>query len=296
MAYSCKIIADSIAPTDVRLTTFEITFPRMVLAEFNTHRMFSRNSASSRAIPVDKQIARVLEDPFIPIYWGKNQKGMQADEELSEEVQKELVVDWLKARDSAVHHTEIFRNKGVHKQITNRFLETFMWHTVIVTATDWSNFFNLRNSPKAQPEIQYIANEMQKTYLNSWPSLNAWHLPYAQPGELEEHGLEMLIKLCVARCARVSYLTHDGKRDVLADLNLYNSLLDSGHMSPMEHVARSMTLVEAKLSSSCLNFKGWIQHRAEISGEADIMSYRRKEQQMADAGWENYPEIPQKGG
>lgn len=280
MSYSCKIVADSLSPAGVRLTTFEITFPRMVLAEFNTHRMFSRNSASSRAIPIEKQLARVMEDPFIPVYWGKNQKGMQASEELSEADQKQAVIAWLKARDRAIEVVNQLNALDVHKQTVNRLLEPFMWHTVIVTATEWSNFFNLRANPMAQPEIQNIAYDMLSTYNEGRPTQlveGQWHLPYAQPGELEELGADQLVKLCAARCARVSYLTHDGKRDISADFTLYDRLVDGGHMSPLEHPARPMTDDDRKQYGEFKgNFRGWVQHRALIPGEADITSHRRK--------------------
>jgi thymidylate synthase ThyX len=251
----------------------------MVLAEFNTHRLFSRNSASSRAIPVEKQIARLLDDPFIPIYWGKNQKGMQANEELDDSVQSFLNETWLAARDNAIASAKILMDAGVHKQITNRLLEPFMWHTVIVTASDWTNYFNLRDNEMAQPEIQRIATMMRKDFLASKPFLlspSEWHLPYAQPGELEELGVEKLIKLSCARCARVSYLTHDGQRNVEADLPLYDRLLEGGHMSPFEHAARPMTQEEYAKNKRLGNFKGWVQHRKEILGEEDMLGYRKQ--------------------
>lgn len=278
MSYACRIVCDSISNAGCRLITFEVTFPRMVLAEFNTHRMFSRNSASSRAIPVEKQIARLLEDPFIPIYWGKNQKGMQADLELDDATQADVTKKWLFARDAAVASAQYLLESGVHKQITNRLLEPFMWHTTVCTATDWSNFFNLRDNPMAQPEIQRIAHMMREAYDASKPFVlgaNEWHLPYAQPGELEELGVEQLIKLSCARCARVSYLTHDGKRDIAADLTLYDRLLDGGHMSPFEHAARPMTSAEFSRSEYSGNFRGWVQHRSEIPGEDDILAHRK---------------------
>lgn len=280
MSYACKIIVDSISSYGDRLTTFEVTFPRMVLAEFNTHRKFSRNSASSRAIPVEKQIARLLEDPFIPIYWGKNQKGMQANEELSDTVQVGLVDTWLVARDQAIAAAKVLMDAGVHKQITNRLLEPFMWHTVIVTSTDWANYFHLRDHEMAQPEIQRIASMMRTDYEASTPVLRSpteWHLPYAQPGELEEIGIEKLVKLVSARCARVSYLTHDGKRNIEADLTLYERLLEGGHMSPFEHAARPMTAEEFVKSELHSNFKGWVQHRKEIYGEEDMHGHRKQD-------------------
>lgn len=277
MSYACKIIVDSISARGDRLVTFEVTYPRMVLAEFNTHRLFSRNSASSRAIPVQDQINRLLNDPFIPIHWGKNQKGMQANEELSDLAQVQATETWLIARDHAIASAKALMELGVHKQITNRLLEPFMWHTVIVTATDWSNYFHLRDHEMAQPEIRRIASMMKSAFESSKPFLlspTEWHLPYAQPGELEELGVEKLVKLCSARCARVSYLTHDGKRDIEADFTLYNRLLDGGHMSPFEHAARPMTDAEYALNERLGNFKGWVQHRKEIHGEEDMHGHR----------------------
>ncbi len=133
MSYQAKVIADSVAKhTGLRLTTLEVTFPRIVLSEFNTHRVFSRNSASSRAIPVSKQIDKVMDDPFVPIYWGKNQKGMSADQELTPEEQEVAIDYWLNARDQAVAHARDMSHYGVHKQLTNRLLEPFMWQTCIV--------------------------------------------------------------------------------------------------------------------------------------------------------------------
>ena len=288
MSYACKIITDSLSPEDVRLTTFEITFPRMVLAEFNTHRVFSRNSASSRAIPVEKQLAKVLEDPFIPIYWGRNQKGMQAAEELSPEDQVKAVAKWLWARDAAVFAVKALQELDVHKQTSNRLLEPFMWHTVIVTATEWSNYFHLRHNLMAQPEIHRIAEMMDKDYAASTPQqldYGQWHLPYVRPEEHTELALEQLIKLSAARCARVSYLTQDGIRDNEADYTLYNRLLQGGHMSPYEHPARPMTEEELELYTESRylddglrpipflgNFKGWVQHRKEIVGEEDMQA------------------------
>lgn len=288
MSYACKIVTDSLSPDDVRLTTFEITFPRMVLAEFNTHRVFSRNSASSRAIPVEKQLAKVRENPFVPIYWGKNQKGMQAAVELTPEEQVLAVAAWLKARDYAVIQAEELLKIDVHKQITNRLLEPFMWHTCICTATEWSNYFHLRHNIMAQPEIHRIAEMMDIEYAASTPQsleYGQWHLPYVRPEEHAELSLEQLIKLSAARCARVSYLTQDGLRDNEADYTLYNRLLQGGHMSPYEHPARPMTEEEMELYTEARylddglrpipflgNFKGWVQHRKEIDGEEDMQA------------------------
>jgi len=299
MSYSAKILADSVSPVGHRLTTFEVTFPRIVLAEWNTHRVFSRNSASSRAIPSSKIIERVVENPFIPIYWGKNQKGMQANEELSDAARRSAEDTWLSIREVAVGAVRLLvNNLNLHKQIANRLLEPFLWHTVIVTATEWSNFFNLRDNEKAQPEIRFAAHMMRELYDNSKPerlNVGDWHLPLSPENEKTEFSTEIRVRLSAARCARVSYLTHEGKRDPEDDLRLYTDLLTNGHMSPLEHPARPMTMHEIALFGKeevqwdssinkwaltgrrkffCGNFDGWIQHRKLIPGEADILGTR----------------------
>lgn len=288
MSYSVKILADSIA-SDVRLTTLEVTFPRIVLAEFNTHRVFSRNSASSRAIPVEKNIERVLADPFVPAAFAKNQKGMQAVNEFGEDEQALARQHWLEGLRAAVERAGSLANIGVHKQWANRLLEPYAWHSCIVTATEWENFFALRCSPMAQPEIRTVAEMMRAVMEASTPEQLApggWHLPLVQPDELSMPD-DILVKLSVARCARVSYLTHEGKRDAGADHALYDRLLQSGHMSPFEHAARVATDEDVEDFSRRVpiyglferdvlvppafygNFrKPWVQHRKLIAGEA----------------------------
>lgn len=292
MAYSARILADSLSPRGVRLTTLEVTFPRIVLAEFNTHRMFSRNSASSRAIPVEKMLKKVKEDPFIPIYWGKNQKGMQAEEEFAEHEQEGLKLQWLRARDQMVYAAESLLQTGVHKQVTNRLLEPWLWHTVIVTATEWDNWRGLRCNKDAQPEIRRIAEMMVELQDSSEPTPvqeDDWHLPLVDDRfDLEVAGFSLtdIIKICIGRCCRVSYLTHDGKRDPQADIDLFDKLLKSGHMSPFEHAARPMTRWECAekygtrgevigdnetpQKNFAGNFRGWVQARKLIAHEANF--------------------------
>jgi thymidylate synthase ThyX len=263
MTHSAKILADSISPGGVRLTTMEVVMPRIILAEFNTHRMFSRNSASSRAIPVEKMIKMVQENPYIPSAWPKNQKGMSASENVADENTDRCVGRWVKARNAAVEHAQQLLEYGVHKQIANRLLEPFLWHTVIVTATEWSNFFHLRDNPQAHPEIQKVAELMRDALAASTPielKYGEWHVPLIHEEDVaassvlaavlvgrtdgmdgdgwHEHRWQRLCKISVARCARVSYLTHGGKRDIEADIRLHDELLKNGHLSPFEHVAR----------------------------------------------------------
>jgi thymidylate synthase ThyX len=304
MAFDAKVLADSRSPAGHRLTTLEATFPRFVLAEFNTHRVFSRNSASSRAIPIAKQLRRVLEEPYVPIEFGTNQPGMQAGPALSGDRRDAAEREWLRARDDAVRRVlglvadpdsisaeddlleilgqveEAIRNRtqapewlNVHKQVANRLLEPFMWHTVIVTATEWDNFWNLRCHPDAQPEIRLVAESMRHATMESEPAeldRDGWHLPLIHPEDREQAtSIEDLIKISAGRCARVSYLTHAGKRDLGADIELHDRLLESGHMSPLEHPARPLTADELAGNEWSGNFRGWHSYRKSISGESN---------------------------
>lgn len=304
MPFDAKVLADSRSPAGHRLTTLEATFPRFVLAEFNTHRVFSRNSASSRAIPIAKQLRRVLEEPYVPIEFGSNQPGMQAGAALSGEKREAAEREWLHARDDAVRRVlglvadpdaisadddllealgqveGAIRNRAqpgewlnVHKQVANRLLEPFMWHTVIVTATEWDNYWNLRCHPDAQPEIRLTAEAMRAATEASEPAeldWDDWHLPLIRPEDREQaNSIDDLIKISAGRCARVSYLTHAGKRDLEADIQLHDRLLESGHMSPLEHPARPLASTELEASEWSGNFRGWRSYRKNISGEAN---------------------------
>lgn len=260
-----KIVLDSISPKGIRITTFELKYPRFILAEFNTHRVFSRNSASSRAIPVKKMINDVIDDPVIPVYWGKNQSGMQAREELSGYKLPLSKFLWRVARYPACVFAYILNKIGLHKQIANRIIEPWMWTKTIVTATEWDNFFELRVHEDAQPEIYDLSLKMQECISKLEPELvgyDEWHLPYVTKEEKDEYDINTLIKVSSARCARVSYLTHDGKKpDIEKDLKLYENLVGAIpiHGSPTEHQA-----TPNKNTKFDKNFKGWHQHRADI--------------------------------
>lgn len=267
MGYSAKVLADSISAGGVRLITFEVTLPRIVLAELNTHRDLSRNSASSRAIPVEKQIQRVLDDPFVPIHWGKNQKGMQAEQELQGWRRTLARNIWLGTRHLAVWAAKGMLWTGVHKQITNRLLEPWMWQTVIISATQRRNFYGLRRHKDAQPEIKRAADlmwEAQQTSTLAFVPHGSWHMPMWSE-DLASLPQQEQILACVGRCARVSYLTHDGRRDPQADIQLAQRLAEAGHMSPFEHVATPAL----DPTSRNANFVGWVQARKGIANEDD---------------------------
>lgn len=280
MAFSAKVLADSMSPAGHRLTTLEVTVPRIVLAEFNTHRMFSRSSASSRAIPVEKRILGVELDPFIPEAFGKNQKGMQAQATLEESESEQAREIWTDAMGAACDYARALAKLGVHKQLANRLIEPFCWHTVIVTATEWGNFWGLRISKYAQPEIAKPASMMNVVMSASTPqplNYHEWHTPLTPDRiELFEAGFTWLqvARISAARCARVSYLTHDGKRDPAADLELYERLVEPGHMAPLEHVATPNS--KNTEHDFVGNFCGWFQLRKTIPNERDF-SLRLKE-------------------
>lgn len=288
--YETKIILDSIAPSGGRLTTFQITLPRIVLAEFNTHRMLSRNSASSRAIPVEKMIKRVSDDPFVPTYFGKNQKGMQAETELEEVERVNAKNAWTEACRSSIKYAQIFKDLGLHKQLANRILETFNWHTIVCSATEYENYFGLRDNAQAAPEIRDSAHESQELYKKNEPTLledGAYHLPYvAGPNydlvQLVDAGYSMkeLCEISVGRCAAVTYLNQENQTDPAGDIDrAVKRLLPSGHMSPFEHPAESLSRerwrsiakeqanewIEDRVPMG--NFWGWLQLRKTIKNE-----------------------------
>lgn len=260
--YEVKIERDSINEFGNRLTTFVCTYQRFIHSELMTHRMFSRNAASSRAIPVKKMIEKIRKTPAMPIHWGASQSGMQANNEIENiDAAKNL---WVLSADSAVEWAEKMLKLGLHKQVVNRILEPYAYMTTIITATEFGNFFNLRAHPDAQPEFQHLAYEMADRYNNSIPEqkyAGEWHLPFIQDDEFKMP-LDVLKKVSTARCARVSYLTHDGKRDIEEDIKLYDRLVASFpvHASPGEHLAEALGEPER-----VGNFIGWKQHRKELN-------------------------------
>lgn len=268
---SAKVIEDSISAQGARLTTMQLCYPRLVHSEFMTHRVFSRNASSSRAIPVKKMIQMVRDEPAMPVHWGANQPGMQAREELTGYALDAAKKIWLRAARNAANIAEEMMQIGLHKQVANRILEPFQHIHVVVTATDWQNFFDLRAHPDADPNIQALAVAMRDAMEASVPTyrpidgtIREWHLPYITADERADSLLmtdpALLIKMSAARCARVSYLRHDGiVPSIEDDLDLYSKLVDSVpmHASPIEHQARP--LVRGDWRSG--NFVGWNQYR-----------------------------------
>lgn len=263
--FNCKILADSINICGDRLTSMEISFPRIVLSEFNTHRVFSRNSASSRAIPIEKIIKKIEESPFIPEYWGKNQSGMAAFSVIDDIKGAEDL--WIETRDIMISQVRKFIKLGVHKQLVNRLLEPWLFQTVLVSSTTFENFFNLRDDDGAQPEIRKIAQLMKKEYKNSEPKLlnpGEWHMPLMDDilDLRNKFSEEDIRKICVGRVCRISYLTHNGVRDPNEDIRLCDTLAKNGHMSPFEHCAMAL-----EKSDKLGNFIGFKQYRKFFNNE-----------------------------
>ena len=298
---SAKVVADSIS-NGIRITTLQLHYPRFIHAEFMTHRLFSRNASSSRAIPITSVIDQVTQSPATPEHWGKNQSGMQAKHELDIPARARSQQEWMLALDSAVEHAKKLQEFGCHKQIVNRILEPFQHINVIMTATELTNFFWLRNHEDAQPEIKILAERMQEAVDASTPvklKFGEWHLPFVstyrdQFGEFlwyfdengEDISLEEAQKISASACAQVSYRKNDLSLEKAA--MIWDRLIFSEpcHASPVEHQATPMLYTEAKHYDSpeawqpgtthmtangelwSGNFRGWVQHRKLLTNES----------------------------
>ena len=297
---TARIVSDSVsAYSGTRITTFELDYNRFVHSELMTHRLFSRNAMSSRAIPIEKMIDLILEDPALPVYWGMNQSGMQAKSELSLEDTEKALIIWKDALESAVEHAQALNALNVHKQLVNRILEPWQRIKVIVTATDFDNWWYLRRHPDAQPEIRELANCMWECYTNNTPQKlykGEWHLPYIKTWRernnkiiyairKEDNSFERITKeeaqkVSASCCAQVSYRVLDNS--VNKAIRIYDKLIESkpSHASPVEHPATPMELFTSKSASPICyiskgtthmtlgdgnywsgNFKHWVQLR-----------------------------------
>lgn len=249
---TAKIICDSISEQGVRLTTFEIEYPRFIHGEFMTHRSLSKNSSSSRAIPIQKMLDQIESNMALPIYWGKNKSGMQAVEEVSEFDEVKSVLNWERSFNYTKERVLDMVDIGLHKQVPNRLTEPFQMMKVVVTGTDWDNFFNLRIHKDAQPEICMLAYKMYKAMEESKPyelKEGEYHLPYVNVGwngkgemcyfdeDFNFVELEQAIRLSAASCASVSYRTEGmtlEKADKIFDMLIKAEVV---HSSPLEHCA-----------------------------------------------------------
>jgi len=260
MTIRARIIADSINPKGERITTFELEYHRFIHAEFMTHRDFSRNAASSRAIPIMKAIKLVWSNMAVPIHWGKKQAGMQADVELGSVRKFFAKAIWKFTGYMVSVLTLLLKSVGVHKQVANRMLEPWTHIKVVMTTTKMDNWNTLRAHKDAQPEIRELANQMNRAMLNNKPELldwGQWHLPYVSENDKEKYPIKTLVKMSVTACAQVSYRVLDTSIDKVN--RVFGLLINADviHASPFEHVAR----VTKKGGSG--NFTGsfWRQYR-----------------------------------
>lgn len=257
---NAQIIADSINPAGQRITTFILPrFPKCLLAELNTHRMLSRNAASSRAIPLERVIKSIEADPFIPT-WTQKQAGMGGKVIERPGTRAELNARWMKRFEENVHEARIMHELGAAKECVNRLLEPWMRVPVIVTATEWDNFFKLRTHESAQADFSETAVEMRDLYAVHEPthlSWGEWHLPFM----LDGHGIGITSEVIgsTAACARVSYTNHNGFMSYEKDRELYEKLKNSGHWSPFEHQA-----VAKKGKRPRANLRGWMSQRTAL--------------------------------
>lgn len=297
---SAKILADSVSPGGTRMTTMEIEYPRFILAELNTHRMLSKNSASSRAIPVKTMHEHIRNHPATPVHWGKNQPGMQAKVELTDNDLADAKFIWRRAMDDAIHWAWALADRvGLHKQIANRITEPWMTMKTVISGTEWRNFFWLRAHADAQPEIHKLAVAMWDAYNASTPQHlqpGEWHVPYVNTlrdssGTLiytdsngEPISAETARIISASCCAQVSYRKNDDSIEKAQ--KIFDQLIHSQpcHASPVEHQATPMDEPNWEYGSEYWdpgithqsrdgdlwsgNLRGWIQHRKLIPGEA----------------------------
>jgi thymidylate synthase ThyX len=282
-----KIIADSCNKYGARLTTIEAEYPLYIHAQVMTHRVFSRNAQSSRAVPTAK-LLELLNENKDTIDFAKNQAGMEAGEQLNDKEMVDARRTWKDAKTTAIVTAKALNKIGVHKQWVNRLLMPFMNIKVIITATEWDNFFKLRLGHDSQPEIQELARLIQESMSKSKPQLlekGDWHLPYVTDADcITTADVTILRVISAARCSRVSYMNHDKSNpNIDADIAQSDSLWTNGHFSPFEHQA---TIVKQESDSNSkwekgvthmtkngqlwsANFRGFIQSR--VLGFDDVV-------------------------
>ena len=296
---TAKVICDSISEQGVRLTTFEVEYPRFIHSEVMTHRNLSKNSSSSRAIPITKMLEQIESNMAIPLYWGKAKSGMQATEEVDIDDVWWYEEKWKFAFDEVSYRIEqlsdlVEGKKGfmppLHKQIPNRLSEPFQMMKVVITGTDWGNFFNLRLHPDSQPEICMLAYKMYKAMEQSSPNLlhsEEYHTPYVKSlrdstgslfyFDVDDNYLTLsdAIKISAASCASVSYRTEGmtlEKADKIFDMLIKAEVV---HSSPFEHIAtpvqyqsnttddweEGITHINKQGELCSGNLRSWIQYR-----------------------------------
>lgn len=297
---SAEIIADSYNPDfKSRITTMIIEYPRIILAEINTHRTFSRSSSSSRAIPVKKMLEHIENSPAMPLRFGENQRGMQdkGTDSSNAEAAKEL---WIASAKSAASFASVMDSMGIHKQVCNRIVEPYQTMRTCITATCWNNFFNLRFHQDADPTLYALAQVMKEAMLESTPDVLShwqWHMPFVD-GHFDEDGEQFFtdeegniiseeeaLKISASCSAQTSFRLSDTSLEKAE--SIYKKLIESkpAHASPLEHQAKAIPFNGIEDARDYFNFEGvthidrngipwsgnyfgWIQHRQLIPENA----------------------------
>ena len=288
------VICDSISEKGIRLTTFEIEYPRIVMSEFNTHRSVSKNSSSSRAIPVSKMLEHTQNINLKPIYFGSKKSGMQAGDELDGNDLINAKLFWEAALFDAITWATELDELGVAKEVCNRLVEPFQLVKVVCTATDWDNFFNLRLHPDSDPNICMLAYKMYEAMQESEPielKAGEWHLPFVNVGwngkgemcyaddDFNFVELEQAIKLSAASCASVSYRTEGmtlEKADKIFDMLIKAEVV---HSSPLEHCATPVSK-EVEIENSDYLTVGFINKASDPNTWEDGVTHMNKQGEL----------------
>lgn len=268
-----QIIADSVGQRSGRITTFELTYPRIIHSEFMTHRLFSRNAMSSRAVPIKKMVELIRTNMAMPVRFGSNQPGMQ-DKGLEHDGMVDVAgfcrkltgrEAWAIAAKRACDMALSLEEAGYHKQIANRLIEPFQMMKTVMTTTEMENFLWLRVDADADPTIEVLANLMKEAMDNSepeWLPAGVWHTPYVDhvygfgpEGDahifegycvLDENDRPVMLteeealRISASCCGQVSYRRLDSTKDKALDI--YTRLVAGKkvHASPFEHQAREI--------------------------------------------------------
>ena len=302
-----RLIAHSTSDLDNQIATFELEYPRYIHSEIMTHRMFSRNAQSSRAVPVAKTSEINALNPVKPLLWGKNKAGMSSVEELEGSELLVAKMHWSNAAEESFNRSKQMSDAGLHKQWANRITEWCSRIKVVVTATEWDNYFWLRDDEDAaQPEIVYLARKMKEVLNASTPELlspGEWHTPYVEHKRGADGVLryfdtngnqlttEEALKISASCCGQVSYRKLDDSKEKA--LEIYQKLFSGPkpHLSPVEHQAtpidhhkmtnftnssdpfsweHGITHMDSNYDLWSANFKGWIQYRQILSTVGDV--------------------------
>lgn len=306
MPLRVNVLLDSISRGGFRLLTFRLEFPRVLLAEWNTHRVLSRNAASSRAVPFERMVKRLYDgNAYFPNF-GVNKGGMQASEFLTGQALKEAAAAYKTAMENAVGGAVTLANLGVHKQDVNRVIEPYTFTRVVATSTEWDNFLALRTDFAAYPPFRRLARAMAVARSRSTPKVRGdyeWHLPFARPEDWDTARDEVkkgsyketqaseefaafqraaepgtfldetlatyaVCRWSAARCARTSYETHEKKAPNPADdEKTYSTLMGQSIKHPSPCEHQGRPMGRFDPSYWRGNFAGWVQFRKLIPRE-----------------------------